>query len=698
MNDCGGLCQGGYMPIELAGSLMRDEVLAMSVQSRAVCSRAGLLGYRSIAAAGFAVLATLTSLTVPSPASAQTPGLVAAYAFNEGSGTTVADMSGNNNNGTISAATWTTAGRFGNALVFNGTSARVTVPDAASLQLTTGMTLEAWVFPTATPTNWRAIVDKTVDGYYLMASTDKGDGPSAGGTWVGGNQNTYGPSVVEVNTWTHLAATFDGETVRLYVNGAEVASQAQTTPLATTTGTLQIGGDSYPNEFFAGRIDEVRIYNRALSAAEIQTDMNTAVGGTPPSPDTAAPSTPAGLSATAASATQINLAWSASTDDVGVTGYRVERCQGEGCTTFAQVATPAGTSFSDSSIAASTSYSYQVRAADAAGNLSAYSAVASATTSNTPPGLVAAYAFSEGSGTTVADMSGNNNNGTISGATWTTAGRFGNALVFNGTSARVTVPDAASLQLTTGMTLEAWVFPTATPTNWRAIVDKNVDGYYLMASTDKGDGPSAGGTWVGGNQNTYGPSVVEVNTWTHLAATFDGETVRLFVNGAEVASQAQTTPLATTTGTLQIGGDSYPNEFFAGRIDEVRIYNRALTEAEIQADMTNPIGNAGPLPAVSLSSTNISFPDQVTGTTSSARTVTVTNKGGSTLLISSIAISGPHSSDYGHVNDCGSSLAPSGSCTISVVFTPSATGTRTATVVISDNAPGSPHTIALAGT
>src|SRR5882762_4851371 len=121
------------------------------------------MGYRSIAAA---VLATLASLMNPSPAGAQIPGLVAAYAFNEGSGTTVADISGNNNNGTITAATWTTAGKFGNALVFNGTSARVTVPNAASLQLTTGMTLEAWVFPTATPTNWRAIVDKTVDGYY----------------------------------------------------------------------------------------------------------------------------------------------------------------------------------------------------------------------------------------------------------------------------------------------------------------------------------------------------------------------------------------------------------------------------------------------------------------------------------------------------------------------------------------------------
>ena len=72
----------------------------------------------------------------------------------------------------------------------------------------------------------------------------------------------------------------------------------------------------------------------------------------------------------------------------------------------------------------------------------------------------------------MADVSGNGNTGTIGGATWTTVGKFGNALVFNGTSAQVTVPNAASLQLTTGMTLEAWVFPTATPTGWRAVVTR----------------------------------------------------------------------------------------------------------------------------------------------------------------------------------------------------------------------------------
>src|ERR1044071_1366737 len=148
-----------------------------------------------------------------------------------------------------------------------------------------------------------------------------------------------------------------GTTVHFFVNGVQVSSQAQTEALGTTTGTLQIGGDSYPNEFFAGLIDEVRVYNRALSAAEIQADMGVAVG-TPPPPvvDTVAPSAPPTLSATAASATQINLSWTAATDNVGVTGYRVERCLGDACTAFTQIFTLSGTTFNNTGLTASTSY------------------------------------------------------------------------------------------------------------------------------------------------------------------------------------------------------------------------------------------------------------------------------------------------------------------------------------------------------
>jgi chitodextrinase len=108
---------------------------------------------------------------------------------------------------------------------------------------------------------------------------------------------------------------------------------------------------------------------------------NVASATTPAPPDTTPPSDVTGVTATAVSATQINLTWTAASDNVGVTGYQVERCQGAGCTTFAQLATPTGTGYSDPGLTAATSYSYRVKAVDAAGNVSVnYSNVASATT------------------------------------------------------------------------------------------------------------------------------------------------------------------------------------------------------------------------------------------------------------------------------------------------------------------------------
>ncbi len=98
--------------------------------------------------------------------------------------------------------------------------------------------------------------------------------------------------------------------------------------------------------------------------------------------DTTPPTAPTSLSATVASSAQINLNWTASTDNVGVTGYLVERCQGSACSSFTQIGTPTAISYSDTGLTVSTSYSYRVRATDAAGNLSGYSGIVSATTSS----------------------------------------------------------------------------------------------------------------------------------------------------------------------------------------------------------------------------------------------------------------------------------------------------------------------------
>ena len=102
-------------------------------------------------------------------------------------------------------------------------------------------------------------------------------------------------------------------------------------------------------------------------------------------PDTTPPTAPTGLAANAVSATQVNLTWTAATDNVAVTGYRVERCQGAGCTTFTQVGTPTGTTFTDTGLSAATTYRYRVRAVDAAGNLGPYSADRAAPRHRRPP-------------------------------------------------------------------------------------------------------------------------------------------------------------------------------------------------------------------------------------------------------------------------------------------------------------------------
>ena len=291
----------------------------------------------------------------------------------------MADASGNGNAGTINGATWAAAGKYGKALQFNGTSALVTIPDAASLHLSSGMTLEAWVNPSTVDSSWRDVIYKGNDNYYLEGTSTNASVPGAGMIAGGSHAHAYGTDPLPANSWSYLAETYDGSTLRLYVNGSQVAATAHTGTIASSTNPLQIGGDSIYGQYFAGLIDEVRVYNVARSAAEIQTDMSTPIASDTPT-DSTPPSAPGTLSATASAATRVDLSWGAATDNVGVAGYQIERCQGSGCSDFTALASTAKTSYSDTSTSADTSYSYRVRATDTAGNTGPYSNTATATT------------------------------------------------------------------------------------------------------------------------------------------------------------------------------------------------------------------------------------------------------------------------------------------------------------------------------
>jgi chitodextrinase/nitrogen fixation protein FixH len=460
-------------------------------------------------------------------------------------------------------------------------------------------------------------------------------------------------------------------------------------PLATAEGTVFSDLTVTADTAYSYRV-------RATDAAGNLGGYSAVASATTPAPDTTPPSAPGPLIAVAVSGTQIDLSWGAATDDTGVIGYRVERCTGAGCTQFSKFgSTITGTTFSDTTLSLNTSYSYIVRAQDAAGNVGPYTNVATAVTLSTNPSLVAAYSFDEGSGINVSDLSGHGNNGTLANATWTTAGKFGKALVFNGATSLVTIPDSPTLRLTTGMTLEAWVNPSVVNTGWKDIVYKGNDNYYLEGATSS-NVPMIGITIGTSHAEVFGATGLPANTWTFLAATYDGANLRFYINGTQVASQSHTGDILTSSNPLQIGGDSIYGQFFQGTIDEVRVYNTALTNGQIQADMATAVGAASP--AASLSSLSVDFGGQAVGAPAPPRTVTLTNGGTVALSVSAVSISGAQASDFSQTSDCIGSIAPFATCTITIGFTPSNSGTRNASVVIADNAPGNPHTIAVTGT
>ena len=407
-----------------------------------------------------------------------TTGMVGHWKFDETSGTTATDSSGNNNTGTLTnSPTWTT-GKIGGALSFDGVN---DYADIGTMDISgSGITIAAWVkadsFLSAIDTRFISKANSTAEQghYWMLGQTNSGGDKLRFRLKAGGSTQTLIASSgdLPINTWFHAIATYDGTTMRLYKDGIEVGSVAKSGTINTdTTIPANIGRNPDGSNHMDGTMDDVRIYNRALTSADISalyaytggppdtqapttpTNLSASVvsssqinlswtastdnvgvtgyrvyrGGTqittvtgtsysdtglspsttysytiaavdgagnissqstsaqattqaPPPPDTQAPTAPTNLTATAQSSSQINLSWTASTDNVGVTGYRVERCQGSACTTFSQISTPIGTTYNDTGLAANTIYRYQVRATDAANNLSPYSSIASATT------------------------------------------------------------------------------------------------------------------------------------------------------------------------------------------------------------------------------------------------------------------------------------------------------------------------------
>jgi hypothetical protein len=395
-------------------------------------------------------------------------------------------------------------GKVGTAFSLTG-GAHVRIADNANLHRTNGLTITAWVNPSGPGGNGYPIVSKWDVNYssyqksyttWISQSKFIFTVAATGDDFTGPYMDVVSVGSVPSNQWTLVAATYDGATMKIYINGQLDNQAAFPYGIFPGTNDLAIGanvGGVPASQYlysFEGEIDEPAIYNRALSAAEIQ-----AIYSCQPPPN---------------------------------------------CLSM--------------------------------------------------PGLVSWWPAEF----TPVDVIGTNNGVLLNGATFA-AGKFGHAFLFDGTGAHVRIADNDSLHLTNGMTISAWVNPSTVGhshhimSKWDVVFEYqksfgtwlDQSGRFIFSVCAKGD------EQLGPYLDVWSPSLVPVDQWTHVAATYDGSTMKVYLNGQLQNQAAFPYGIFPGTGDLAIGAfvggvpagqQAYP---FNGRIDEPAIYNRALSADEI---------------------------------------------------------------------------------------------------------------------
>ncbi|WP_164891016.1 LamG-like jellyroll fold domain-containing protein [Botryobacter ruber] len=522
--------------------------------------------------------------------------LVGHWKMDEGSGAVLADNSGNGNHATIQKTkdvTWV-AGKDGLALNLPGTTDRFAVaPNQAVLNITDAITIAAWMRPLDVST--RTILSKSdPDGYELGINND-------GKIEFRFNYDTNGNSYSLVSnatytgngsTWTHVAATFDGTTSRIYINGVEDAAVTYSSPVTinANTSALYIGSLDGSRRWKGG-LDDLRLYHGALTSLQIYT----LVQGEPSVPETPVLSSPANFAY--GLPVSLNLNWEMTP---GASSFMLQLAKNSDfASPVLDLADLQNSSVQTPDLDPDAQYFWRVKAKNQLGE-SAWSETWTFSTapvsSGGPSGgstgsiLVGHWKMEEGRGEMLQDVSGYANNATIKktrDVSWV-AGVDGLSLYLPGTTDRfATVPNHASLNITDAITIAAWMRPLDVST--RTILSKSdPDGYELGINND-------GKIEFRFNYDTNGNSYsLESNatytgngsTWTHVAATFDGTTSRIYINGVEDAAVTYSTPVTirANTSALYIGSLDGSRRWKGG-LDDLRLYNGALSAAEIDRVM-----------------------------------------------------------------------------------------------------------------
>jgi hypothetical protein len=205
---------------------------------------------------------------------------------------------------------------------------------------------------------------------------------------------------------------------------------------------------------------------------------------------------------------------------------------------------------------------------------------------------------------------------------------------------------------------------------------------------------------VGATTLTFGSQLVGTTSATQSVALTNTGNGLLTINAITIIGvQAAEFTTSTTCGaSLAPGGKCTVAVAFAPAATGPRTATLQVTSNAVASPATVALSGTGTAPAVTLSTSTLTFGNQNVGSTSVPQTVSLSNMGTGPLLISSLSMTGVNAADFAQSNNCGNAVAPGASCVVSVAFTPTSTNARTAAVSIADNAPGSPHTVGLSGT
>ena len=627
------------------------------------------------------------------------PSLTAHYTFDEGLGDIANDTGGSGQHGLLVNGPLWVSGKIGSyALDFDGSDQYV---DLGGLDVSgSEITITAWfnsdnLYNCGFDLDCRILskaVGTATQDHYFMVSTFNGDGAKLRfrlkTDGITDQLIGYDGPELQDNTWYHVAAVYDGTQMILYMNGIEVGSQPKTGVIDNNPSVNTLIGANAPGiRSWDGKVDDVRIYNRALTQQEVES----MVAGIPSPPDTIAPSRsngfptgilPAGTTATIVSlntnepancrfdtlpgtpfdsmplpfnnvddiyhetnfvgliegqsytlyvkcqdlsfnanaddyeisfsieapdstppsvpsnvqtnilsATSVEVSWDAATDpETGIKNYIIYRDS-------INIGTPTSTTFTDIDLLPGTSYVYEISAVNNEDIESQKSSPVPVTTPSSNGDLIAHYSFDEGSGGYAYDSSGNGLDAiTVNNPTWV-EGWLGGALEFDGVDQWV---GRAGINVSTAeITFSAW-FNSADFDNCGFYQDCRIlsqatgtaeQDHYFMVSTFN----VFSGTVVRFRLKTDGVTdtlianegYLSENIWYHVAAVYDGTEMQLYLNGVLVGSMPKTGSVDSTDhqpfniGANPIGFDN--TRFWNGKIDDVRIYNRALSQSEIEA-------------------------------------------------------------------------------------------------------------------